>query len=175
MTPTSWRPGCPVPLGQLRYVAVRYWGFDHQPHAGELVLNADAVVPMLHVLRSLWDIRYPVRRMRLVDDYGGSDDASVAADNTVGVQLPARRGYDPMVGARVRPRDRHRPGREPVRRGRRTCRRRPGAGTSPGRRRARASIRAGDASCCAFASIGWGWGGDFVASKDYQHFSSTGR
>ncbi len=26
-----------------------------------------------------------------------------------------------------------------------------------------------------FAAIGWGWGGYWPDSKDYQHFSSTGR
>ena len=27
----------------------------------------------------------------------------------------------------------------------------------------------------AFASIGWGWGGDWDGAKDYQHFSGNGR
>jgi hypothetical protein len=27
----------------------------------------------------------------------------------------------------------------------------------------------------AFRSIGWGWGGDFSAKKDWMHFSSTGK
>jgi hypothetical protein len=27
----------------------------------------------------------------------------------------------------------------------------------------------------AFAAIGWGWGGDWSGSPDYQHFSANGR
>ena len=27
----------------------------------------------------------------------------------------------------------------------------------------------------AFAAIGWGWGGRWSSSKDYQHFSANGR
>jgi hypothetical protein len=27
----------------------------------------------------------------------------------------------------------------------------------------------------AFAAEGWGWGGDFSGSRDYQHFSASGR
>jgi hypothetical protein len=27
----------------------------------------------------------------------------------------------------------------------------------------------------AFASVGWGWGGRFAGTPDYQHFSSNGR
>jgi hypothetical protein len=27
----------------------------------------------------------------------------------------------------------------------------------------------------AFTSVGWGWGGRFAGTPDYQHFSSNGR
>jgi hypothetical protein len=27
----------------------------------------------------------------------------------------------------------------------------------------------------AFDAVGWGWGGRWSGTKDYQHFSSTGR
>ena len=27
----------------------------------------------------------------------------------------------------------------------------------------------------AFADIGWGWGGNWTSSKDWQHFSASGR
>jgi hypothetical protein len=27
----------------------------------------------------------------------------------------------------------------------------------------------------AFARVGWGWGGRWSGTKDYQHFSTTGR
>ena len=33
-------------------------------------------------------------------------------------------------------------------------------------------IRAGDAAVAAFARLGWGWGGDWVTSKDFQHFAA---
>src|SRR5690606_4797614 len=33
----------------------------------------------------------------------------------------------------------------------------------------------GDAVVAAFDDIGWGWGGRWGSSKDYQHFSASGR
>jgi hypothetical protein len=36
-------------------------------------------------------------------------------------------------------------------------------------------ILRGDRTVHAFASQGWGWGGNFVGAKDYQHFSADGR
>nr|WP_231127486.1 M15 family metallopeptidase [Motilibacter aurantiacus] len=36
-------------------------------------------------------------------------------------------------------------------------------------------LRAGEPAVEAFTARGWGWGGSWRSSKDYQHFSSTGR
>src|SRR6476620_10279795 len=63
----SWRPGCPVPLEDLRYVTVTH---------------RDAAEAVVTVFRALFEAGYPVRSLRLVDDFGASDDASMAADNT---------------------------------------------------------------------------------------------
>ena len=42
-------------------------------------------------------------------------------------------------------------------------------------RRAKGMVHAGDPVVRAFAAVGWGWGGSWRSSRDYQHFSSTGR
>jgi hypothetical protein len=36
------------------------------------------------------------------------------------------------------------------------------------------AIHAGDVVVGAFTGIGWGWGGEWSNSKDYQHFSASG-
>ena len=36
-------------------------------------------------------------------------------------------------------------------------------------------IRTGDLPVTAFARIGWEWGGDWVASRDYQHVAAPDR
>jgi hypothetical protein len=170
----SWRPGCPVGLESLRYLSVRHWGFDGKAHTGELVVHADAVGAMQSVMRALWDARFPIERMELVDNYGGNDDASMAANNTsafncrfvagttnwsehaFGRAIDVNPIQNPYVaGARVSPPA----GAAFVNR----------ALQSPG------MIHAGDPVVGAFAAVGWGWGGNFGSSKDYQHFSATGR
>ena len=71
------------------------------------------------VLRRLYAARFPIRRMVPVDAYGGSRLPLDRGGQHVGLQLPVRRRHDAMVGARVRPRDRPEPDREPLRHGRR--------------------------------------------------------
>jgi poly-gamma-glutamate synthesis protein (capsule biosynthesis protein) len=41
--------------------------------------------------------------------------------------------------------------------------------------RRRGVIRADDAVVGAFGRIGWEWGGTWIHSRDYQHFSASGR
>ena len=78
----SWRPGCPVPIEDLRILRVDHWTFGGRPARGELVVHETVATAMLRALESLWRARFPIRQMRLVDDFGGSDDRSMAADNT---------------------------------------------------------------------------------------------
>ena len=80
--PHSWRPGCPVGPSQLRVVRLTYWGFDRRPHVGALVVRDRVAGQVVRVFRRLYAARFPIRRMRKVDAYRGSDDASMAADNT---------------------------------------------------------------------------------------------
>jgi hypothetical protein len=79
---TAWHAGCPVAISDLRFVSLTYWGFDGRPHDGHLVVNRDAVRPVVRAMRSLYDVRFPIRRMVLVDRYGADDKRSMAADNT---------------------------------------------------------------------------------------------
>src|SRR5258707_261509 len=36
----SWRPGCPIPVDQLRAVDADFWGFDGRVHHGTVIVDA---------------------------------------------------------------------------------------------------------------------------------------
>jgi hypothetical protein len=172
MTGVSWRPGCPVPLSALRLVRLSYWGFDGTGHGGELVVREDVADAVVRVFRALYEARFPVRRMQRVEAYGGSDTASMAADNTSGFNCRQVYGstawsqhayglavdvdtvenpylhdglVEPPAGAAYVDRHTVRPG----------------------------MIVADDAVTKAFAAAGFAWGGDFASIKDYQHFQKA--
>src|SRR3954452_14845228 len=174
---SSWRPGCPVSLDDLRYLRVPYYGFDAERHRGELVVNADAVAAVRTAFADLYAHRFPIRRMRLVDDYGASDYRSIEADNTSAFNCrpatgstrfsehaygravdvnPIENPYAYTNGTTVHPASRPFLDRSRHRRGM----------SFPGGVLVR-----------AFARAGWKWGGNWrpPSATDYQHFSSTGR
>ena len=173
--PHSWRPGCPVAPSGLRRLRLSYWGFDGRPHAGALIVNTRAVAPLTSVFARLYAARFPLRRLRPIDAYGGSDERSLDADNTAAFNCryavaagpkrwsvhayglaidvdPVENPY--LEGGRVHPRA----GRAYLDR----SRSRPGMATRGG-----LLVR-------AFAAVGWQWGGRWTGSPDYQHFSATG-
>jgi hypothetical protein len=82
MRGSSWHQGCPVPIDDLRLVHVSYWGFDDSIHRGTLVLSRRWARPITRVFLEIFEARFPIRRMRLVDRYGAKDMRSMKADNT---------------------------------------------------------------------------------------------
>jgi len=173
--PRSWHPGCPVAPSGLRRLRLSYWGFDDRAHTGALIVNARAVAPLTRVFARLYAARFPLRRLRPIDAYAGSDERSLEADNTAAFNCryavaagpkrwsvhayglavdvdPVENPY--LEGGRVHPRA----GRAYLDR----SRYRPGMAT-------RGGLLVG-----AFAAVGWQWGGRWTGSPDYQHFSATG-
>jgi hypothetical protein len=174
MTGVSWRPGCPVPLSGLRLITLTYRGFDGRDHTGRLIANRDAAAALVGVFRRLYAAAFPIRRMELVDRYGGDDFRSIEADNTSAFNCRPASGSsrwsehaygraidvnpieNPYVTASgttshrasvpYLDRSRHRPG----------------------------MAHAGGTLVEAFRAAGWGWGGAWSGIRDYQHFSASG-
>lgn len=171
--PYSWHPGCPVAPPALRMLTLPYVGFDGAAHSGRLVVAARVVPAVTAAFGELYRRRFPIRRMVPVDGYRGSDDASVAADNTAGFNCrlavttgPAswsRHAYGAAIDVN--------PVENPYVEGGRVI---PPAGAAfTDRSRDRPGMAEG-LLVQAFARQGWRWGGRW-SSPDYQHVSDNGR
>jgi poly-gamma-glutamate synthesis protein (capsule biosynthesis protein) len=172
---SSWHPGCPVGIGQLSLVEVSYWGFDGEVHRGRLVINDAEADGVVAAMKRLFHLRYPIRRMELVDRYGADDHRSMNADNTSAFNCRFVAGTSHWsMHAYGRALDLN-PIENPYVAGSHVS---PSAGTpyADRSRHARGMIHAGDDVVEAFAKkAGWGWGGSWpAAARDYQHFSSNG-
>lgn len=77
------RPECPIQRrSQLRSVSVNYVDFEGDVRRGQLVVNADVARSVARVFARLFVERFPIRRMRSVEAYGGDTARSLRADNT---------------------------------------------------------------------------------------------
>jgi hypothetical protein len=174
--PYSWHSGCPVGPAQLRRVRLRYLGFDGRAHLGQLIVNARVTGDVVSVFRTLYAARFPIRQMRPVDVFHGSDSRSTAADNTssfncrfavaAGPKHWSMHAYGEAIDINTVENPYIQSGR-----------------VSPANAKAyadRTNVRPGMAVegnvlVRAFTRVGWGWGGRWAGSPDYQHFSTNGR
>jgi hypothetical protein len=173
--PHSWHSGCPVAPSALRRVRLSYWGFDGQAHTGSLVVNESAVRDVVVVFKRLYGARFPLRRMRPIDAYGGNDERSLAADNTAGfncryvIGSGSRRWSTHAFGLAIDVN----PVENPYLEGGRVHPRAGRAYLERSKLRPGMAVRGG-VLVRAFAAVGWEWGGRWAGTPDYQHFSATG-
>jgi len=172
---STWQPGCPVPLADLRYLTLSFWGFDSKAHTGELVVNARVADAVRKAFGRLFAARFPLEEMRLVEP------ADLAAEPTGDGNPTAAFVCRPIRGSTSTP-SAHSSGlavdinpfQNPYKKG-------PSvlpelAGAYLDRSVARPGmISKGDIVTRAFSEVGWSWGGTWSSSKDYMHFSSNGR
>jgi hypothetical protein len=156
------------------------WGFDGQVHTGQLVVNQDVARPLAKVFRRLYDLRFPIRHMRLAHAYGPR--RAYPADGDVSGSFVCREAVpSPCTGgSRSGSWSNHAYGHaidlNPVENPYVGCGRVHDPSSAPyvdRSRRRKGMVTA--AVVRAFRSIGWGWGGEWSgATKDYMHFSTTG-
>ena len=75
-------PRLPGRPGELRHVSLPYIGFGGRARRGALVVNASAADDVVAAFRALYRARFPIRRMKPIQAYGGDDFRSIEADNT---------------------------------------------------------------------------------------------
>ena len=172
----SFSEGCTVSIDTLSYVRVLHFGFDGEIHIGEIVVNKLIEEDIIEIFKELFDARYPIEQMVLIDEFDADDNKSMAANNSssfnyrmvdgtttlskhaYGLAIDINPKYNPYV---------------------RTINGETVIIPENGKEFADRTleneyyIRKDDVCQKAFAKRGLTWGGDWQSSKDYQHFQKV--
>ncbi len=172
----SYAANCTVPYEDLRYLKVMYVNFQGQDCSGEIICNKAIADDLLDIFQKLYQERYQIDKIRLIDEYGADDDLSCADDNTscfcfrnvegsgnlskhaLGRAIDINPFYNPYVTypngkIRISP-----PGSEPYANR---------DSDFPHK------IDKNDLAYKLFKAHGFTWGGDWKTLKDYQHFQKS--
>lgn len=162
-----------VSYDTLRYVNVLYYDFNGEKQSGELICHKAIAQDLVEIFSALYEMRYPIEKIALVDDYRGDDELSMQDNNTscfnyralpsgrlsnhaYGLALDLNPFYNPYVTYRndgsvhIAP-----------------------AGSDDYADRERSfdhKIDKEDPAYQLFIQHGFTWGGSWRSSKDYQHF-----
>lgn len=78
----SYKTYCTIPRESLTYLKVLHYGYDGEVHVGELICSVDISEDLLYIFRTLFENKYQIEKMVLVEEYGADDDTSVNDNNT---------------------------------------------------------------------------------------------
>lgn len=172
----SYKDNCTVPLDELRYLRVLHYNANGEITEGEIISNKRISDDLLYIFKELFDAKYRIESIRLVDEYGADDNLSMINNNTssfnfryiagttslskhsLGMAIDINPLYNPYVkssGDRliVEPTQ----SKEYIDR----------SGDFPYK------IDTSDLCYKLFKERGFEWGGDWHSVKDYQHFERS--
>jgi hypothetical protein len=173
---STWRPVCPIAVDDLAYLKMTFWGFDHEAHTGEMIVNADWADELVGVFKKLYEARFEIEEMRVVTlkeqrswNHTPTGDTNITSSfecrratlnstwsmHSLGLAIDINPFHNPYVrGDLIAPEL---------------------AGSYADRTWVRPGMAVeGSPIVQAFDAIGWGWGGRWNSFKDYMHFSSNG-
>ena len=169
----SFKTDCTVPREDLRYLHLLHVDLDGKTHEGEMIVNYHIADTVLDIFRELYKAKYPIEKIRLVDEYDADDETSMRDNNSssfnfrfishttrvskhgLGLAIDINTLYNPYTK---------------VVDGKRIIE--PATGEPYLDRDANFpyKINHDDLAYKLFTEAGFEWGGDWTDRKDYQHF-----
>lgn len=171
MLGTSMPSNQPISFDELSYIELSYYDFNGKVNTGEMVVNKSVANEVVDIFKELYDKKYPIEKIRLIDEYNAIDAESMADNNSssfcyrtiantnkisnhgLGIAIdinPLQNPHvvngvaNPIEGQEYANRSNYKPG----------------------------MIVEGDDLYNAFISRGWTWGGHWK-NPDYQHFEKS--
>ena len=172
----SYKEDCTIPKEDLRYLTVLHYNLNQEICLGELICNKKISTDLLNIFQTLFEAKYPIARMVLIDEYNADDEASMRANNTScfnfrrvagtnvlsnhskGLAIDINPLYNPFV--------KQRKGKTLYQ---------PSTAKQYINRNARFPYKIDHNDLCykLFKHYGFTWGGDWRSLKDFQHFEKN--
>ncbi len=169
----SFPENCTVKREDLRYLKVLHYNLKGEILTGEMVCNEKIATDLIQIFAELFQKKYPIEKIRLIDEYNADDEQSMTDNNSscfcfrtvagsndlslhaLGMAVDINTLYNPYIRIKnskkiIQPLN---------------------AETYCDRsKKFDYKIESEDDCCKAFKKHGFLWGGDWKAYKDYQHF-----
>lgn len=174
------KSGAKISLSSLRQVTVKYYDFKGKKRTGSLIVNKKIASKVTKIFYELYQIHYPIQRIKLIDCYNADDVKSMTANNTSAFNYRFVEGSKKLsnhalgmaidINPRINP-----------------CIRRGIVDPANGKvyrvrnvkkckgKYKKYMIHKNDKVYKIFKKYGFSWGGDWKSLKDYQHFEYTGK
>lgn len=170
----TYKSDCTTPRSDLRYLRCLHIDKDGRTLVGEMVVNRKIADTVLNILRQLYQARYPIERMRLIDHWDADDERAMKSNNSSSFNFRfishTRKVSKHGQGLAIDINPLYNPYCKRLRSGKTVIE--PATGKLYLDRSAAFpyKIKKGDLCYRLFTQAGFRWGGDWKTMKDYQHF-----
>lgn len=169
----SFHENSDIAISDLVYIPLLHYGFDRHVHEGEIICNKLISDRMISVFKVLYNKRYQIESIRLIDDFNGSDEDSMRANNTSAfnyreITNGGRLSYH-ALGLAIDINPLYNPYVKDIE-GKRIILPSESFQYVDRAKRFPHKITHNDSSYLSFREYGFSWGGDWESLKDYQHF-----
>lgn len=170
----SYQENPNVALSDLAYLRMLYYGMDGNTYVGEMIVNQKIKEDVLSVFQKLYQERYPIERMVLVDEYQGEDERSMDANNTSAFNYRTIAGSGKLsnhsYGMAIDLNPKYNPYVKQRGDGSILCQPESGRAYADRTKEFDYKIDENDLAYQLFTQAGFTWGGNWNSVKDYQHF-----
>ena len=175
----SYKKDCRVLRSSLRYLHLLHYTEDGRIKLGEMICHKDIADDLTDIFRKLFEAKYPIENMQLIDNYGADDIRSMEHNNTTCFNYRTVAGSKKLSNHSLGKAVDINPLYNPY-----VKRRKDGTyKVSPEKGRLYADrtktfkykIDRNDLAYRLFKQHGFRWGGDYRSLKDYQHFEKEDR
>ena len=77
-----WISECPVPITKLRFLNVLHYDFDNKLLPGQIIVHEKLSTNVISIFEELLKIKFPIKKISLIDNYDGNDELSMSDNNT---------------------------------------------------------------------------------------------
>ena len=170
----SYKKNCSVPRPELRYLHLLHYTLDGKIKTGEMICHKDIAADLISIFRKLFDAKYPIERMQLIDDYNADDITSMQQNNTACFNFRVVAGSKKLSnhsrGKAVDLNPLYNPYVKTMGNGTKRVSPTEGKQYTDRTKKFPYKIDRNDLAYRLFTQHGFKWGGNYRSLKDYQHF-----
>lgn len=163
-----------IQLSELSYLKMLYYGFDGNTYVGEMLVNQKIEADILQIFKTLYENKYPIEKMVLIDAYDADDTLSMEDNNTSAFNYRTISGSDKLsnhsYGMAIDLNPKYNPYVKRTSDGSVICQPESGREYADRSKDFAYKIDENDLAYRLFTEAGFTWGGTWNSVKDYQHF-----
>lgn len=77
-----WKKECPIAISDLSLLEVRHYNFSNQILNGQLIVLGSLAEDVINIFKELFILKFPIHSIKLINEFDGDDELSMAANNS---------------------------------------------------------------------------------------------